>query len=247
MAVKRTQTLIFKISMVTLIFLALVIGGSGVLTYFNEMATYRQQCETNLRDAGEYLETLIAEDAEDFARYQDYFLGHYAEIDIPADARDHVAYRTEYERLFQAAYPGRVLGVDIAFDELNDEVKRAYLKYRQVYWMQTFENARASFGLSYVYYLLPDDATESDIYIIDGSHPTRADHIALMEEYPYYREFDHPQGEQADLLYLGDQVKNARDEYPLNGRSGTAARSRPASRSGTTNTARPTPTIRPWC
>ncbi|MBR0407863.1 MAG: hypothetical protein IJI53_07490 [Clostridia bacterium] len=105
--------------------------------------------------------------------------------------------------------------MDIEFDELSDEVKHAYLFYHQLYWLQTFENARTSFGLTYTYYLLPDSDTESDIYIIDGTVPSRADHIQLMAEYPdeYPARFNHPQGDEAEYLYLGDQVPNARSDF----------------------------------
>ena len=212
-SLKKTQTLGFKLSMLILAFLLIVLGSCGVLTYFNQMSSYREQCKANLRDVGEYLENLIAADGEDFVRYQTYFLEHYGDVDIPVDADEYVSYRTNYERLFHTEYPGKTLGADIELDELSDEVKRAYLIYHQLYWLLTFQEAGTSFDLSYVYYILPDSETESDIYIIDGTHLSRADHIELMNENPYYAKFDHPQGEEAEYLYLGDQVSNERDEY----------------------------------
>ncbi len=105
MVEKKTQTLGFKLSVVILNFLLLVLCSCGVLTYFNQMNSYRQQCETNLRDAGEYLELLISQDGEDFARYQAYFLNHYTEVNIPVDAKEYVSYRKDYERLFHTTYP----------------------------------------------------------------------------------------------------------------------------------------------
>ena len=214
-SLKKTQTLGFKLSMLLLCFLLLVLSSCGGLTYFNQMSSYREQCKTNLRDVGEYLENLIEADGEDFVRYQTYFLEHYGELDIPVDADEYASYRENYERLFHTEYPGKTLGADIGFDDLSDEAKRAYLTYRQVYWLLTFQQARTSFDLSYIYYLLPDSKTESDIYIIDGTYLSRADHIALMEENPLYGQFDHPQGEEAEYLYLGDQVSNARDKYAV--------------------------------
>lgn len=213
MTLKKTQTLGFKLSMLLLGFLLVVLVSCGVLTYFNQMSSYREQCETNLRDVGEYLESLITADGVDFIRYQTYFLTHYGEVSVPVDAVEYVSYRETYERLFHEAYPGKTLGVDIAFDDLSGDVQRAYLLYRQVYWLQTFGQARESFDLSYVYYILPDSDTESDIYVIDGTYLSRADHIALMAEDPEYGLFDHPQGEEAEYLYLGDQVSNPREKY----------------------------------
>lgn len=212
-SLKKTETLGFKLSMLILAFLLVVLGSCGVLTCFNQMSSYREQCKTNLRDVGEYLENLIAADGEDFAQYQAYFLEHYSEMDIPVGADEYVSYRENYERLFHAEYPGKTLGVDIEFDDLSDEVKHAYLIYHQVYWLVTFQEANASFDLSYTYYILPDSETESDIYIIDGTYLSRADHIELMAENSLYGKFDHPQGEEAEYLYLGDQVSNERDKY----------------------------------
>ena len=91
-SLKKTQTLGFKLSMLILAFLLVVLGSCGVLTYFNQMSSYREQCKTNLRDVGEYLENLIAADGEDFVRYQTYFLEHYDEVNIPVDADEY--YRT---------------------------------------------------------------------------------------------------------------------------------------------------------
>ena len=99
-SLKKTQTLGFKLSMLILAFLLIVLGSCGVLTYFNQMSSYREQCKTNLRDVGEYLENLIEADGEDFVRYQTYFLEHYGEVDIPVDADEYASYRENYERLF---------------------------------------------------------------------------------------------------------------------------------------------------
>ncbi len=162
------------------------------------------------------MEKLIEDDGVDFALYQKYFLEHYREIDVPMDADDYVPYRTEYEHLFQTAYPGKTLGVDIEFDDLNDDVKHAYLIYQQLYWIQIFEEARDSFGLTYTYYILPESETESDIYIIDGMRFSRADYIQMKADDPeLFAAFDVPQGEEKEYMYLGNQVPNKRDEYAV--------------------------------
>ena len=91
MTLKKTQTLGFKLSMLLLGFLLVVLVSCGVLTYFNQMSSYREQCETNLRDVGEYLESLITADGVDFIRYQTYFLTHYGEVNVPVDAVEYVS------------------------------------------------------------------------------------------------------------------------------------------------------------
>ena len=209
-----TQTLSFKLSMIIAIFLLFVLFGCGSLTYYDQMLSYRQQCKTNLQNAGDYLDKLIEADGQDFVRYQTYFLAHYKELNIPIDAQEYMFYKVNYEHLFHMIYPGKTLGVDIELDDLSTELQHAYMLYRQLYWHQVFENARTSFGLTYVYYILPDSETESDIYIIDGTHPSRAEYINLMAEHPeLFDEFYHFQGEETEYLYLGSQVPNKRNEY----------------------------------
>ena len=214
MPLKRKHTITFKLSMIVFNFLIIVLICCGLLTYFNQMSSYRKQCETDLKAMGEYLGKQMEADGEDFIRYQTYFLEHYTDVDIPIDADDYIPYLRNYERLFHTTYPGKVLGDDIQFDELSDDVKKAYLEYRQVYWLQMFQEAKDTFNLAYSYYILPDSETESDIYILDGTRASRADHIEVMKENPFYAKFDHPQGDEAEYLYLGDQVSNERKDYP---------------------------------
>lgn len=97
---KKTRTLSFKLVIVFLIFLLVVLGSCGVLTYMNQMAIYRQQCETDVRNVGEYLANIMTAEGEDFVRYQEYYLDHFNEINAPIDAGEYASYRTAYERLF---------------------------------------------------------------------------------------------------------------------------------------------------
>lgn len=212
---KRTKTLSFKLTLLFLVFLLAVLGGCGALTYLNQMAIYRQRCETDARNVGEYLQNIIAADGDEFVRYQAYYLEHYSEIDLPVDAADYTPYRTAYERLFHATYPGMTLGVDITFDELSDDVKRAYLMYRHLYWLTTFEQARKDFDLTYTYYLVPHSDKDTVVYMLDCVRTSRAEHIEMIAQMPIYGKYDHPQGDEAEYLYLGDEVFNDREKYSV--------------------------------
>ena len=92
---KKTQTLGFKLGVIILIFSLAVLGCCGVLTYFNQMSSYHQQCETNLRNVGEFLEDLIVTDSEDFVRYQTYFLEHYKEAEHTVGTQGSACWRGE--------------------------------------------------------------------------------------------------------------------------------------------------------
>ncbi|MBR1558856.1 MAG: diguanylate cyclase [Clostridia bacterium] len=212
---KKTKTLGFKLVALFMIFLLLVLGVCGVVTYLNQMSVYRRQCETDARSVGEYLEKLIAADGADFARYQAYYLEHYAEADIPVDVDDYVPYREAFERLLHEEAPGRTLGVDIELEELSDAARRAYLTFRHVYWVLTFEQARDACDLTYAYYIVPDSSRDTVTYMIDGVRTSRAEHIEFIAEYPDYGQYDHPQGDEAEYLYLAEEVENDREQFSV--------------------------------
>lgn len=212
---KKTKSISFKLTVLFLVILLVVLACSEILTYLNQMSIYRRQCETDVRQVGEHLESLISADGADFAQYQDYYLAHYDEVDIPADADEFVTYRTAYEELLNAHYPGKTVGVDIPFEELNDDVKHAYLVYRHLYWIMTFEQARDDFDMTYTYYIVPDSEKGTVTYMIDGVRTSRAEHVEFIAEYPDYGEYDHPQGDEAEYLYLGEEVVNERDKFDV--------------------------------
>ena len=206
---KKTGTLGFKLIIMFLVFLLIVLGSCGFITYLNQMNIYRQQCETEVRSVGEYLSALIL--ADDFVRYQDCFMRHFTEVDIPMDADDYVSYYKAYDKLFRQNYPGKALGVDIEFDELSDDVQRAYLVYRHMYWLLTFEQARDNFGLSSASYIVPNSERSTMTYMIDFMRESRAEHIEYTTGDPSY--FDHPQGDEADIMYLAEEVVNDKESH----------------------------------
>lgn len=212
---KSTSTLGFKLVVLFMIFLLLILGGCGLVTYMNQMSIYRDQCETDVRNVGEYLEDLIQMDGKDFARYQKYYLGHFHEVNIPIDADEYVTYQKDFEKAFKKYHPGKTLDADIDFEDLNENVQRAYFKYRHLYWLLTFEKAREDFDLPYTYYLVPDSETHNVIYMIDGERTSRAKHLKILEESPEYKPFDHPQGDEEEYMYLSDEYHNDRDKYAV--------------------------------
>lgn len=105
--------------------------------------------------------------------------------------------------------------MDIQFDDLSDEVKRAYLLYHHIYWIQTFEQARDDFDLTYTYGIVPHSEKDTITYMIDGVRTSRAEHIEFIAEYPDYGEYDHPQGDEAEYLYLAEEVVNDREKFDV--------------------------------
>ncbi len=213
--VKRRGGLGFKLGIVFEIFLIVTLILTGVTTYLSQMSIYRKQCQRNITNVASYLASLIEADGEDFLEYKKYYEEHYADVDIPMDAYDYTSYETEFEKLFAERYPGKTLGVDVSYDELDDDVKKAWFIYTHLYWLLTFEQARADFNLPYTYFLVPDEEQESNVYMIDGVRTSRAKHLQYLEEDHDPNNIDHPQGDEDEYMYLCDEYHNPKADHQI--------------------------------
>ncbi|MCR5674728.1 MAG: GGDEF domain-containing protein [Lachnospiraceae bacterium] len=205
-SVKIGKGILFKSTVVLLIFTVSILITSGVTTYFSQMKIYKNQCEQNIRDIGEYLAALIENDWADFETYQNYYMAHFDEVKIPIDFTDYTDAAAEFERLFTQTYPGKVFQDDITFEKMTPEVQEAYFIYRHEYWLLTFEKAREAFGIPYSYYLVMKDDVHNVVYMIDGERTTPNDHLA---------EGEIPDPENEKWIYLGDEYYNDPDNYEI--------------------------------
>ena len=208
---KNSSKLGTRIGLIVGIILLCILILWGVFAYFNQTQIYNAQFEQNIRNLGEYLALRINEDGDDFIRYQNYYLEHYAEIDVPVDVDEYVTAERAYHEAFAQHHPGKTLDVDITFDELDPEVKNAYMMYKTIYWGLVFWQAREPFGVLYTYYIVPNSDTHFVTYMIDVEPMSRADMNAMLEEYPEDREFYnyHYQGDEEEFMYLCIEVFNA--------------------------------------
>ncbi|MBQ3790726.1 MAG: GGDEF domain-containing protein [Lachnospiraceae bacterium] len=192
---KKKNGLLFNFGLIFAVFTVITLAISGVTTYLSQMEAYQSECEQNIRNIGEYLEQLILADGSDFLWYQQYYMEHFDEIDIPYDFDEYQSALREFEVLFSEYHPGRNLGVDIQLEELDPEVQRAYFIYDHEYWLLTFEQARTAFHIPYTYYLVPKEEIYYMVYMIDGERTRRKDND--------------------QLLYLGDEYYDDPAQYPV--------------------------------
>ncbi|MBQ8971088.1 MAG: GGDEF domain-containing protein [Lachnospiraceae bacterium] len=218
---KRTRGLGFKLTGAFIVFLAVTLILCGITTYLSQMSIYREQCKTNVTNVARYLRTLITADGDDFLQFTDYFKDHYMDVNIPVDASEYLSYQETYEELFAKYYPGQTLGDELSFEELNDEVKNAYLSYTYLYWCLTFEKAAQDFGLTYTYFLTLNDETHYVNYVIDAVRQSRREHNEFLNEYVAENPDDADgyldlyQGDEEEFLYLNDEVHNPLEENEL--------------------------------
>lgn len=212
---KKSVGLGFKLGAVFSVFLIVALVLCGIMTYFSQMTIYRNQCQRNMTRVASYLASLIEADGQDFLDYKEYYGDHYAEVDIPIDASEYLSYEARFNELFASRYPGKALGKDITIFDCDEDVQHAWFIYTHLYWLLTFERARADFNLPYSYFLIPNEEDETNVYMIDGERSSRADHIEFITEHTQYQPYDHYQGDEDEYMYLNDTYYNPRSEHQI--------------------------------
>ncbi|WP_294430724.1 GGDEF domain-containing protein [uncultured Treponema sp.] len=196
---KRTDGLLFKFALIFSIFTAFALLSSGLATYFSQMKSYKAQCLYTVKKIGDYLEHLIQESGEDFIKYQEYYMKHFAEADIPYNFTEYLTAQREYERLLAQTQSPDDGENHTGFNSLSEEVRMAYFVYIHEYWLLTFENARKAFSLPYTYYLVPKENIYNMVYMIDGERS--------------HKGFDGKKAMEGKYLYLGDEYHDDYDKY----------------------------------
>lgn len=195
-----------KIIAVFLAFTIVTLSITGILIYSIQMGSYKRQCEINVRNVGEYLAGLMVRDGDRFIAYQDFYLEHYDEFNLPIDEDESLSYQISAERMIIDSYPGKVLGRDIDFEDVETELQLEYYRYYHMYWLLAFEEARTAFDLPYTYYLVMDESNHEVMYMIDGERTTPNDHLAKGEQ---------PDPEMDSVMYLGDTYYNGPEDYAI--------------------------------
>ena len=219
---KKSRSLMFKFSVIFLIFAIIIMLVAGVATYFMQMNDYRKTSEKSIRNVSEYLTSLMNREGSDTIWYQEYFLNHYRELEIPYDFDNYMDAYDEFQKLFAKQYPGMVLGVDINIEDTSKEVQDAYCIYDHEYWVLTFEAARDSFGLPYCYYLVMSD-DRSRLESLEEGEDTDYNVLYLIDAERTVKEVNEYEGEgeitEDDVedkhLYLGDTYYNNREKYDV--------------------------------
>ncbi len=174
LAVKKTDSLIFRFAAVFAIFTVVTLTLIGIATYVLQTRMHRGQVESNISDMAEYLSCFLSDEALDFENHQKFLIEHHDEIFIPIDYDyNYAPAQQEYERLLAEEFPGKAYGRDISFDQLSDELKIARTVYIQEYCIKVFEQAAKSFNVPYCYYIVPNQDNYECCFIIDGIREER--------------------------------------------------------------------------
>ena len=166
------------------------------------MKSYKAMCLEDVRNVGYYLEKLIQTSVEEFSFYQNYYMEHFAEVDIPYDFTEYNSAKTTLLRMLcKSDNPLFFDGSEISFDSLTHEEREAYFIYLHEFWLLTFEEARAAFNLPYTYYLVPKEDEFKMVYMVDGERTHKGP--------------DGSKADEGEFLYLGDEYLDPPEKYPV--------------------------------
>ena len=180
---KQFGTLFVAFAVITIVI-------SGFVTYVNETNSYHDECIRSLQQITEYLEHLIQLEGHEFIDLQRYFNEQPEKVLVPEDFHaDLPRAREAFYSYIEVHYPGKAFGIDLFFDDLDEEARQLYVCFRFEYWFCVFFDAVDAFNLSYIYFLYPVEGKDHTMnYMFDPSMVTQKD----------------PDGR--DVLILGDQV-----------------------------------------
>ena len=174
---KRTDSLLFRFALMFALFVLLAISMSGVLTFAQQTASYKTEREKSIQQIADYLEKLILQDGEDFLLYKNYMVANYKTLKIPHDftQEDVFAARDKFYVMFSSAFPGKAFGVDVAFDELPEEIKEAFVIFKHEFYTNEFEKARQAFKIPYTYVCVPTGESYHMWWLVDVEREVRSD------------------------------------------------------------------------
>ena len=166
---KTTDSLIFNFGVIFAVFTLLAVALSGVITFNQQTAIYKAEQEENIQQVADHLDKLILQDGDDFLIYTKYMTSHFNEIQIPVEfnREDVLAAGEKFQAMFAQAYPAKVFGRDVSFDEMSEELKKAYVVYQHEFYLLEFEEARESFDIIYTYLCVPTGEPLHMYYMID--------------------------------------------------------------------------------
>ena len=148
---------------------------SGIVTYINQTNTYHNETIESLRQLTAHMTGLMDDNEEEFIQLRKWFSEHPDQVQIPVDFRgDLEGSKAAFYKYAEEHYDGRVPGAGLAYDEMDEEAMRLYGIYRFEYWFTKYFDAVDDFGLSYVYFIYPEEDKERSMnYMFDPSMVTK--------------------------------------------------------------------------
>ena len=168
----KRNGLLFKFRVLLTIFIFVTMLLIGFAIYKTQIRTYRERSINDIKSISNELEAILLNNEDNLQNYLNWVKVHHEELYVPADFDSWEEAREAFDRAFAEAYPGKVFGSDIRFDELSDDLKQLFATYYTEYTIILFEQFRASFQIPYTYFVVPTDNGENCMYIVDAERFT---------------------------------------------------------------------------
>ena len=174
--------LTFRFAAVFIIFAVATIVAAAISTHLSLASYYRSECVSHISTVARELEAEMLEEPETFASFQDWLLGHLDALDIDPSFDECDSDWIAFIRDFSKAYPNKVFGVDVTFDELPEDLKLQFATYYFKRWFLRFEQACDTFEIPYAYYVMPTGEGSHIRYIFDIERipDEEADHPRML-------------------------------------------------------------------
>ncbi len=164
----KTDSLIFKFAVIFLLFVIVTLTLSGVNAYFNQRAIYKTQCEEHLVHIAQHMEHLLKTEGKVFDDAMHYFVQHKDDILVPIDYDGNwQPFWHDFITGFRTKYPGKTLGIDMNFTDMDADLQRTCAIYMHRKWLAIFEEATKDFHIKYIYYLMPSEKPLYMFWVID--------------------------------------------------------------------------------
>ncbi len=165
----KTDSLIFKFAIIFLLFVVVALTLSGVNAYFNQRSIYKEQCEERLVHIAQHMEYLLKTEGKIFNDAMHYFIQNKDDILVPIDYNGNwQPFWHDFITTFNAKYPGKTLGIDMNFADMDAGLQRACAIYMHRKWLAIFEETARDFDIHYAYYLMPSEKPLHMIWVIDA-------------------------------------------------------------------------------
>ncbi len=153
--VKKPGSILVKFAVIFLAFTLLLLFWTGFAVHSRMNAFYDDRAEEDARRVSAFLRNEIVRNSRDFQDYMGYMRAHRDEIVIPPDFTEYRTARIAFEKAFAEAFPGKVYGTDVFFDDLTEELKNSFTVYMHEYFLLLFEHVRDDFHMAYTCYVIP--------------------------------------------------------------------------------------------
>ena len=136
---KKTDSLVFKLTVIFLLITFLSVGISGYLTYKEQYHAHLEESKEQIQAVSHYLRDMVEEDADEFGYFKDYLIEHRDELYLPYDFdTDCSEEEYYYHNLLNRKFSGKELGVDYSYEDFDKQTYDAFTLYNYIYWTDVF-------------------------------------------------------------------------------------------------------------